>query len=48
KDTIQTYTQNILSSVNLMEVCCKSGFEQYINIGSSSEYGLKKSAMKEI
>lgn len=48
KDTIQTYTQNILSSVNLMEVCCRQGFQQYVNIGSSSEYGLKKSAMKEI
>ena len=47
KDIIQTYTQNILSSVNLMEVCCKQGFQQYVNIGSSSEYGLKKSAMKE-
>jgi nucleoside-diphosphate-sugar epimerase len=47
KDTIQTYTQNILSSVNLMEVCCKHGFQQYVNIGSSSEYGLKKTAMKE-
>ena len=48
KDTIQTYTQNILSSVNLMEVCCKNGFQQYVNIGSSSEYGLKKTAMKEV
>lgn len=46
-DTIQTYTQNILSAITLMDVCCKQGFEQYINIGSSSEYGLKKSAMKE-
>jgi len=46
-DMIQTYTQNILSSVNLMEACCRQGFEQYVNIGSSSEYGLKKSAMKE-
>lgn len=47
KDTIQTYTQNILSAVNMMEVCCKQGFQQYVNIGSSSEYGLKKFAMKE-
>lgn len=47
KDAIQTYSQNILSSVNLMEVCCKQGFQQYVNIGSSSEYGLKKSVMKE-
>jgi nucleoside-diphosphate-sugar epimerase len=47
KDTIQTYTQNILSAVNMMEACCKVGFEQYVNVGSSSEYGLKKSAMKE-
>lgn len=47
KDTIETYKQNILSSVNLMDICCKQGFEQYINVGSSSEYGLKKAAMKE-
>ena len=47
RNTVETYTQNILSAINLMEVCCKSGFEQYINIGSSSEYGLKKSAMNE-
>lgn len=47
KDVIQTYTQNIISSINLMDVCCKQGFKQFVNIGSSSEYGLKKSAMKE-
>ena len=47
KDVIETYTQNIISSVNLMEACCKQGFYQFVNIGSSSEYGLKKSAMKE-
>lgn len=47
KDTVKTYTQNILSAINMMEVCCKQGFQQYVNIGSSSEYGLKKSAMKE-
>lgn len=47
KDIIKTYTQNIFSAVLLMDICCKQGFEQYVNIGSSSEYGLKKSAMKE-
>lgn len=47
KDVIQTYTQNIISSVNLMDISCKQGFRQFVNIGSSSEYGLKKSAMKE-
>jgi nucleoside-diphosphate-sugar epimerase len=48
KDAIETYTQNIISSVNLMEASCKEGFQQFVNIGSSSEYGLKKSAMKEV
>lgn len=48
KNVFQTYTQNIISSVNLIEICCKQGFQQFINIGSSSEYGLKKAAMKEI
>ncbi|MFN8563874.1 MAG: NAD-dependent epimerase/dehydratase family protein, partial [Anaerolineae bacterium] len=32
---------NIVSTVNLVEACLQSGFEAFINTGSSSEYGFK-------
>jgi UDP-glucose 4-epimerase len=38
---------NILGTVNLVEACLKSGFEAFVNTGSSSEYGLKDHAPSE-
>jgi nucleoside-diphosphate-sugar epimerase len=32
---------NIVATMNLVEACLKTGFEAFINTGSSSEYGLK-------
>ena len=38
---------NYLSTVNLVNACLKTGFEAFINTGSSSEYGLKDHAPAE-
>jgi nucleoside-diphosphate-sugar epimerase len=35
---------NLLSTINLMQACLETGFEIFINTGSSSEYGLKDHA----
>jgi len=38
---------NILGTINLVETCLETGFEAFINTGSSSEYGFKKTAPSE-
>lgn len=38
---------NIIGTVNLVEACCKTGFEALVNTGSSSEYGFKEHAPTE-
>jgi UDP-glucose 4-epimerase len=38
---------NFLATVNLVEACLKTGFEIFINTGSSSEYGYKDHAPLE-
>ncbi len=38
---------NFDSTVNLLDSCLKRGFEFFINTGSSSEYGIKDSPMRE-
>jgi UDP-glucose 4-epimerase len=38
---------NILGTMNLVEACLKTGFEAFINTGSSSEYGYKDHAPTE-
>jgi len=38
---------NIVSTINLVEACLKTGFEALINTGSSSEYGFKDYAPAE-
>jgi len=43
-DIIKT---NLLGTVNLINACAKTGFELFINTGSSSEYGVKNYPMKE-
>lgn len=38
---------NIVSTVNLVEACLRTGFEVFVNTGSSSEYGYKDHAPAE-
>jgi len=38
---------NVLGTANLLEACMKSGFEAFVNTGSSSEYGFKDHAPRE-
>jgi len=38
---------NLSGTVNLLNACKKTGFEVFINTGSSSEYGIKNEPMKE-
>lgn len=40
----RTLRTNFLGTVNLVQACLKSGFEIFINTGSSSEYGFKDHA----
>jgi len=47
KDTKKIFDTNFISTVNLLSACKKVGFEVFINTGSSSEYGVKRQAMKE-
>ena len=37
----QTIDTNIIGTVNLLQACMKTGFEVFVNTGSSSEYGYK-------
>jgi nucleoside-diphosphate-sugar epimerase len=39
---------NIIGTMNLVEACLKTGFEQFVNAGSSSEYGYKDHAPSEL
>jgi nucleoside-diphosphate-sugar epimerase len=38
---------NIIGTINLVEACLKTGFETFVNTGSSSEYGFKNHAPLE-
>lgn len=38
---------NILGTINLVEACRQTGFEAFVNTGSSSEYGVKDHAPAE-
>lgn len=40
-DLRQMVQTNITGTINLVETCLDSGFEAFVNTGSSSEYGLK-------
>lgn len=39
---------NLIGTVNLVEACLKTGFERFVNAGSSSEYGYKDHAPSEM
>lgn len=38
---------NLISTINLLDASLENGVEQFINTGSSSEYGIKNKPMKE-
>jgi UDP-glucose 4-epimerase len=38
---------NVLGTANLLDACLESGFEAFVNTGSSSEYGFKDHAPRE-
>jgi nucleoside-diphosphate-sugar epimerase len=43
----QMVQTNIIGTMNLVEACLKTGFEAFVNTGSSSEYGFKGHAPSE-
>ncbi|WP_151736542.1 NAD-dependent epimerase/dehydratase family protein ['Paenibacillus yunnanensis' Narsing Rao et al. 2020] len=46
-DTQQTINTNLTATINLIDEATKNNVEQFINTGSSSEYGIKNQPMKE-
>lgn len=47
KDTDLIIGSNFMGTVNLLKACEKTGFDIFINTGSSSEYGIKPDPMRE-
>lgn len=47
KESLKIINTNLIGTINLLDACCKIGFEYFINTGSSSEYGLKNKPMSE-
>ncbi len=47
KESIRSFETNVMGTVNLLDICCKLGFEYFINTGSSSEYGIKDKSINE-
>lgn len=47
KDKVKIMNANFMGTVNLVDACVESGFECFINTGSSSEYGIKLAPMQE-
>lgn len=46
-DSKKIMQTNMFGTMNLLNACVKSGFECFVNTGSSSEYGLKNKPMRE-
>jgi UDP-glucose 4-epimerase len=46
-DTARIVKTNVMGTVNLVQACLKTGFEVFVNTGSSSEYGFKDHAPNE-
>jgi len=46
-DTYEIMQTNIMGTINLVKACSKIEYDCLVNIGSSSEYGLKHCLMKE-
>jgi len=47
EESLKIIDTNLIGIINLLNACCKIGFECFINTGSSSEYGLKNKPMSE-
>lgn len=47
REKMKILNANFMGTVNLVDACVESGFECFINTGSSSEYGIKLEPMKE-
>jgi len=47
-DLARIMQTNLMGTIHLVEACIKTGFEVFINTGSSSEYGIKDHAPSEI
>ncbi len=47
RDVEKTIDTNVRGTVNLLNACAETGFNCFINTGSSSEYGEKDTPMKE-
>ncbi len=47
KDSMKIINTNFIGTVNLLDACTDTGFDCFINTGSSSEYGLKSKPMSE-
>ena len=47
ENSLKILKTNILGTYNLLNACISSGFKAFINIGSSSEYGVKSKPMLE-
>lgn len=46
-DWVQIFSTNLMSTITLLECCAETGFEAFINAGSSSEYGFNSHSPKE-
>lgn len=46
-DLRQMVQTNIIGTINLIQACLQTGFEAFVNTGSSSEYGFKDHAPSE-
>jgi len=47
QESTAIYEVNFLGTVNLLRACEQTGFDLFINTGSSSEYGIKSQPMRE-
>ena len=47
-DTDRMIHSNIVATMNMLDAAVENGVQQFINTGSSSEYGTKNEAMKEV
>jgi nucleoside-diphosphate-sugar epimerase len=47
RDTAAIVAANFLGTLHLLQACERVGFDLFVNTGSSSEYGMKNSPMKE-
>lgn len=46
-DTTKMIQTNIVGTMNLLNACSANGFEAFVNIGTSSEYGQKNKKIRE-